>query len=160
MKKIMNFLLLIIICMAVIGCDSSIQNEINYDDVPIEERTYDGVVYDKGYFLIKEDRTSKSETYYAFNESEKKVIIEMTGGFKRSKTPHQCHVLEGTYEGELGDEIVINITKQDNKLIDEKYQKEFQETLSFSDEQNDKHEYESPSTAISRAKICNTKNAK
>ena len=160
MKKIMSFLSLLIIFTVVVGCDSSIQNEINYDDVPIEDRTYDDVVYDKGYYLMVEDRTSKSEKYYAFNESEKKVIIERTGGLKRSKTPHQCHVLEGTYEGELGNEIVINITKQDNKLIDEKYQKEFQEMLSFSDEQNEKHGYESPSVAISRAKICNAENTK
>lgn len=148
MKKYFFILLLMFLVVGLTGCDDS-QKEINYDDEPIEDRTYDGVVYNKGYFRKASDKSSASESYYAFNEAEKKVIIERTGGTKSSSG--KCTVLEGTYEGEFGDKVTMKIKKQNGKVVEE----EFENFLYFYDVTDDKSfRYESPTTVVSRVKAC------
>lgn len=137
------------------GCeylDEENSIESNYDNVPEEERTYNGILYNKGLYIKKEDRTSSGESYYAFSESEKTVVMERTNGFKNGSL--KCHVFEGTYEGDLSGEVVLHFTKCDNKDCNQTDTITFKEGESTSGRVKSKKKFASPSTPISRAKIC------
>lgn len=167
MKRLMGILLMLTLLLTLSGCDTleeenHPQNEEIYENEQVEYRTYKGSVYNKAYYSSAEDRTTWSNWVYVFSETDHKVVSERTGGFK-NQNKENCHVYEGTYEGEIGDKVVITYTMYDNKAYSGTDTYSGIDTIEFKDgkayhvisESSKKSLSQgSPTSGISRAKSC------
>ena len=144
MKKFINICLTLAIFFSVICIAINVLFIKDYKEDDSIDRTYRNTVYDVAYSTNKKDGL-RARAYYRilFSESEHKVIecIHRTAGSGHTK------ILEGVFEGELGDKVVIKYNDSENEscyVFDGQYMKtEYgKDTYSSKDVKSDIREVE------------------
>lgn len=104
MKKIFSAILIFFVAIFVLNLIGGNSNESNTND--IESRIYGDTFYDIAYSFSKPDGLRCRAYYYLlFNESDNKVIkcIHLSAGSGKTT------ISRGTFEGTIGENIVVSI---------------------------------------------------